>query len=153
MRMLNPRRLVDGRIDAKIEHPELGWIPYTASPDGDPEIWRELQARADIAPYDPASDPIIAEKRASASTTRTAFCLALKRAGILSPADAITAAKGDWPDSFTAALDALPGGIDRDEAQIVWAAVSEIVRTDPVLLALQSYLSLTDEQVDGLFGL
>lgn len=36
-------RFIDGgRIDCEIEHPEYGWIPFTAAPD-DPELHgREL---------------------------------------------------------------------------------------------------------------
>ena len=155
MRALNPRYLADGRIDAEIEHPAHGWIPYTAAPaTGDEEmeaIWQVLKARPDVQPYDPGSE--IEDRRSGAWISRTKFCLALKRAGILSPADALIAAKGDWPDTFNAALTALPGRIDQDEAQIVWAAVAEVHRMDPVLLAVQAHLSLTDAQVDALFGI
>lgn len=29
----NVTRLEDGRFDCEIEHPQFGWIPFTADPD------------------------------------------------------------------------------------------------------------------------
>lgn len=42
-------RLEDGRIDCEINHPNLGWIPFTADPnDVEPHgraIWKAANAR------------------------------------------------------------------------------------------------------------
>lgn len=46
-----------GTLDCEIEHPALGWIPYTASPDDSDEFCRTLHAEilagghGEIAPY------------------------------------------------------------------------------------------------------
>jgi hypothetical protein len=57
MNIRNPKHSVNGWIDCELEHPELGWIPHTASPD-DPETQqtyaRILNGEAGaIAPADP----------------------------------------------------------------------------------------------------
>lgn len=49
----NAVEMPDGRFDCEINHPQFGWIPFTASPD-DPEphgrmIW---QAIKDAQPKD-----------------------------------------------------------------------------------------------------
>ena len=50
-----------GSIDVEIEHPALGWVPFTASPDDISEEGRELYqavvAAGDIAPYVPPELP------------------------------------------------------------------------------------------------
>ena len=85
-----------------------------------------------------------------AHVTRTQFCLAAKGYALLSPADAIDAAKGGWPAAFTAALSSMPG-IDVDEAQIVWAAATEIHRAHPIMEAMRDYLQWTPGQMDAFF--
>lgn len=85
-----------------------------------------------------------------ASVTRAQFCLAAKAYALLSPADAIDAAKGGWPAAFTAALSAMPG-VDVDDAQIVWGAVGEIHRNHPLMEAMRGYLQWTPEQMDSFF--
>lgn len=88
--------------------------------------------------------------RETASLTRAQFCVAVKRAGLLPEAEAIDAAKGNWPQTFSDALSGLP--VDETEAQIVWASVTEIPRNDTVLEALRVYAGMTDEQIDEMFG-
>lgn len=47
----NPVRLESGDIDLEWNHPSLGWIPFTASPD-DPETHgREIYALADAGEF------------------------------------------------------------------------------------------------------
>lgn len=57
MEYRNPRYNRWGTIDVEINHPALGWIPFTASPD-DPEqygrdIYEQLR-QEDVAPYEPS---------------------------------------------------------------------------------------------------
>jgi len=53
-------------VDCEIEHPEYGWIPFTASPS-DPEeygrdLYNEIIQSQNIAPYQPPSDDAVAEE-------------------------------------------------------------------------------------------
>ncbi|WP_353981688.1 DUF4376 domain-containing protein [Salinicola endophyticus] len=40
----NPTRHADGTLDCEIEHPTLGWIPFTASPDDPEPLGHEIHA-------------------------------------------------------------------------------------------------------------
>lgn len=64
MNAKNPQRNALGTIDLEIEHPEFGWIPFTADP-ADP-VGADLYASAEagefgpVAPYEapPVPEPI-----------------------------------------------------------------------------------------------
>lgn len=105
--------------------------------------WRRTWTIADIP---------ISDIRAGASLTRLEFCNALAAAGILTDVDAIQGAKGDWPSAMLTFLDYLTPEQARD-AQIEWATADSIRRMHPFVLSLGSWLGLTDEQVDALFGI
>lgn len=99
----------------------------------------------------PSEADQLAKWRTRATTTRTRFCIAAKRLGMLTPEEAILAARGGWPQSFADALGSLPAEIDADEAQIVWAATTEVHRNDPVLNAVATANGFTPEHIDELF--
>jgi len=53
----NPAFNQYGTIDLEIDHPQFGWLPFTASPNDSEERGRDLYARASagaVAPYVPA---------------------------------------------------------------------------------------------------
>lgn len=67
-----------GTIDCEINHPKLGWIPFTASPDDDEELGRQIHAdilagrAGPVAPYVaplPSPEQIAAEARAYLAST------------------------------------------------------------------------------------
>lgn len=96
-------------------------------------------------------DELLYGLRSTASLTRREFCLALAVSGVLQPEDAIAAAKGEWPavmDSFLSFLDRAQS----TDAQIEWAATGSIDRLHPFVLSLASWLGLSDQQLDDLFG-
>jgi hypothetical protein len=100
------------------------------------------------------SDVPIEDIRAGASLTRRAFCLALASADILPPAEAIDAAKGNWPATFDAALAGL-SDTEKFAAQIEWATAQNVQRAHPLIamLAGPDAANLSDAQVDTLFGI
>jgi hypothetical protein len=79
MKTRNPIYTADGRIDCEIEHPQYGWIPFTASPD-DPEqhgrdIFAAAVASGNVAPYvAPVIDPaeVFAAEQAEQEAKRQA---------------------------------------------------------------------------------
>lgn len=93
----------------------------------------------------------LAEWRSNATLSRRQFCIAAYRAGLLSEADAVLAAKGEWPASFDAALVGLPANLVT-EAKIEWAAVSEIRRTAPLLETVRQSAGVTEDVLDTMFG-
>tara|TARA_R110000851_G_C12832488_1_gene540824 strand:+ start:262 stop:624 length:363 start_codon:yes stop_codon:yes gene_type:complete len=96
-------------------------------------------------------EPTIEEQRADMSLTRRAFCLVLVGEDILPPAEAIEAAKGNWPATFDAALGDMSDA-DKVDAQIEWATAQNVQRKHPLIAMLATAASLTDTQVDALFG-
>lgn len=90
--------------------------------------------------------------REGATLSRRQFCIAAYRAGLLSEADAIAAAKGEWPASFDFALEGLPTSVVT-EAKIEWASVSEIRRTAPLLEIVRASQNVPAETLDTMFGL
>jgi len=53
MKTRNPIFTESGWIDCEIEHPQYGWIPFTASPDDVEPLGRELfsKLKGSAAPY------------------------------------------------------------------------------------------------------
>lgn len=99
----------------------------------------------------PAPAPDLGALRAKAKLTKAQFIVRCKRAGILSAEDALSAAKGDMPPTFLAAITAAGG--DADEAQIVWASVAEVWRLDPYIQILAALPAIGDAVADTLFGI
>lgn len=123
--------------------PEGVWREVAQAPNAPMEQWRWTdEGPLDIAP------PDVSAWRETAFLSRMEFCLAIKRAGILTPQEAVSAAKGDMPAIFAAAV----GEQDVDEAAIVWAAARQIERAHPLLELARLHLGWTPEQVDTLFG-
>lgn len=89
---------------------------------------------------DPMTDvetepPTLDQIRASASMTKREFCRKLLALGILPPDEALTAARGGWPDTFaayTAGMDALASA----DAQIEWAGATSVDYAHPMLHGL-----------------
>lgn len=77
MKTRNPIYIANGRINCEIEHPQYGWIPFTASPTDVEPLGRELfaqlkdSAAAYVAPPPPPA-PTQAEQEAQRQLAYTA---------------------------------------------------------------------------------
>lgn len=59
MQIKNIRYNQHGTIDCEIDHPQFGWIPFTADPDDCEQHGRDIYAAAlaaGPAPYEPPQD-------------------------------------------------------------------------------------------------
>lgn len=143
-------------------HPDRGY--WQTTDDVPPALLAQYPAGTVEVPLKPANGATwngtvwlppqpapLAERRASARMGRKQFCLAVKAAGILSPTEAVQAAKGDLPASFQAALEA--AGIDGADAAIIWATSDEIWRTDPLIEILAALPRIGAAAADALFGI
>ena len=98
----------------------------------------EVAPNAPIIPdytLPPTPEQALAERRAAARLDKTTFCLALKDLQVLPVAEAVAAARGEWPvtfDEFTASLSADAAAT----AMIRWAGAQTINYADPMLQAL-----------------
>lgn len=152
MEFSNPVFNAVGTIDCDINHPDFGWIPYTCSDVENPEFYAELLAAGPAAyvPQDPAE--ILASARAIAFAPREDFCNRCADLGILSDAEAIAAAKGEWPAPMAYFLAYLDAKQQRD-AQVAWASCATVQRTHWAVLAMVSTGVVTEEQADTLCGI
>jgi len=105
---------------------------------------------------DPA--PSIETLRSKAVLSRSQFIQAVSAAAILTKALAIDAAAGGIPTFFIAALDGLVAAqamtqAEADQAEILWAGLTQVERNHPLIPIAQGALGLSDAQVDALFGI
>jgi hypothetical protein len=126
----NPIFTETGAIDCEINHPQFGWIPFTASADDVEMIGREFFAlhKDNAAPY--VEPPIPPAPPEMLECSPAQMRVALHRAGLL--------------DQVQALVDADP------EAAIVWEYATTIVRQSPFIDALGKK-AFTPEQIDDLF--
>ena len=55
MQVKNPQYNTLNTIDCEIEHPQFGWIPFTASPDDTEQTGRDIYAQAVAGDYGPVA--------------------------------------------------------------------------------------------------
>lgn len=120
-----------GTIDCEIEHPQFGWIPFTADPNDSEQIGREIHAAAvlgEVAAYVPPEPVIVIPDRVTARQ----FKLQLLAAGLLDSVEG-------WIATQSQAV------------QIAYANSGTFVRTEPMMAAGFAALGFTSEQVDAFF--
>ena len=130
----NPVRNAHGGIDCEINHPEFGWIPFTASPDDDIQFGREMFARLSrdtVADYVPPPPPGPSAYRLS----RWQFHAMLEIMGI----------RG----AVYAAIEAIPDATSRAVARAKLTQASYFDRSDPLIALLAPSVGLTDAQIDA----
>lgn len=107
--------------------------------------WQRLQTAEALAGSN------LAAWRASATMSRTEFCLALVVAGILSSAEAIGAARGDIPASFEPVVAAIPEPA-QTAVRIRWAAMTEVERLNPFVAMVAEAAAIPAATLDAIFG-
>jgi len=133
MKFRNPRFNALGGIDGEIDHPHLGWVPFTAAPDDPEPMGRELFAAAVAGEFGPVASyvpPPPAPEPVPPAITRRQLRLWLVRSGF-------TLAKVE------AAIDKLPEP-QRTEARIEWEDATEFERGHPLLRQLAGALLKLD---------
>ena len=126
-------------LDCEVNHPEIGWIPFTTSSDATGPIEKAVWAAVDVnevAPYAPRSPE---EARAAMPTlSARQFRLGLIDGGI------------DLADVETA-ITAIPDPVERQKGQVEWEYATQFNRLHPLVVQLSSALGLTPEQVDAMW--
>src|SRR5699024_10844066 len=126
-------------IDVEYEHPEYGWIPFTATPDDVEELGQQIYAaakRGDSGPVAPYTPPQPAPEPVPAQVTRRQGRLALLEAGKL--------------DAVEAAIDSIEDPAQKRAAQIEYEA-DTWERGNAFLQTLWAQLGGTEEELDELF--
>lgn len=136
MWLRNPIYTADGRIDCEVNHPELGWIPFTASLHDVEPTGREIYAAAlemgpsDYVEADPAR--VLQQERDGMVASRFQAMAALLQAGLLDQAKAAV-------------------GKSSPIAQLAWSEATEFRRNGPMMIEIANGLGLSDDQIDDLF--
>jgi hypothetical protein len=142
MEYRNPEFNEHGTIDCEIEHPDLGWIPFTADPNDVEPLGAEVfnAAKDSAAPYEPAheTDPLTPEQ-----------LLAIERAGMI--CSRLQGRLTLGPETC-AALDALAADPDTPWAmrETITGAI-EWSRTSQAMDELGYALGYTADEMDALF--
>jgi|SRR5690625_3733743 len=126
-------------IDVELNHPEYGWIPFTASPDDPEEHGRDIYAAAKAGEYGPVAPytpPPPAPAPVPAQVTRRQGRLALLDVGKL--------------DAVESAIAAISDPVERRAAQIEYEA-DTWERGNAFLQAMWAQLGGTEEELDELF--
>lgn len=150
-----------GTIDCEVEHPNLGWIPFTASQtDVGGDGAGIFEAAKDTAteyvapppPPEPTPEELLEQARAAAFLSRDQFLLAAVAAGIVTEEVAEEAASGAWPAGFNTFLSDLTAS-QRITAKATWADGVRVARNNPILALIAADQGITDAQLDALFGI
>jgi hypothetical protein len=126
-----------GTIDCEIQHPSLGWVPFTADPNDVAAHGRELYAAViadgNIAAYLP---PTPEEARAALpDLSRKQFRLGMRDLGITSA-------------MIDATLSAIPDEEQKEIAQIEWEDSDSYSRMHPLIAQIAATFGKADEQID-----
>lgn len=101
----------------------------------------------------PEPEPLTLEHvRAATAIDRALFCNRLADHQVLTDAEAISAAKGDWPEAMLFFLGFLTAQQQRD-AQITWASCVTVERNHWLVLAMISMEIVTEAVADAVFGI
>lgn len=91
-------------------------------------------------------------RRKTVSISKSQFCVNAFAAGLLAEEEAVLAAKGDWPESFTTALSSLTPS-EVVAAKIEWASISVVRRNAPLLELVRASQNIPESVVDSIFGI
>jgi hypothetical protein len=134
MNYRNPKYTADGRIDCEIEHPQYGWIPFTADPNDTEShghaLFDLITKEGGIAPYDPPEpDPITSQNvKAEAYRRIIAICPEWKQRNLTAQAVLLTEkGRANWTVEEQAAWDA---------GEAIWTQIAAIRAASDVLEAI-----------------
>lgn len=128
-------------IDVEYEHPEYGWVPFTARPDDVEELGQqiyEMAKRGDFGAVAPYSPPPPVPTPIPHSVTRRQGRLALLEVGKL--------------DDVEAAIGAIENPVERRAAEIEYEA-DTWERSNAFLQGMWAQLGGTETELDALFVL
>lgn len=108
----------------------------------------EVDLMDEVAPSFP---PSLDEFRAKAYLPRYEFLAACVTAGIITQETAEEAADGSWPAAFDTFLTGL-ADTGRITAKAVWADGKVVKRNSTILALIAADASVTEEQLDVMFG-
>ena len=142
-------------IDVEYKHEDLGWIPMTITVKDYPELWAEAMKLSPSVNKEFVDQQLLSDaaaRRAILSTSRAALSLKLRKLDVFSQEEAIQAARGEFPKKLGDIIAKHEPKLSLEDAEILWAGMTTIDRTDPISEALRKHLNQTPVQMDELFS-
>jgi hypothetical protein len=139
-----------GTIDCEINHPDYGWIPFTASPNDPDQLGKDIFASmdpADVAPYiPPPPQPLPVPETVS---DRQFFqALAMPPYELITREEALAAVKtGEIPAAMVTLINALPDE-SRFGAEMLLSGATEFKRAHPLTAALGLAFGWDNAKID-----
>lgn len=138
---------------------EDGWFELSSGAICSPAYagWADGSGHSlEEAPAFPPHVATLAEKRAAVLPPKLDFCLVLMRLAILPAAECKAATRREWPATFAGFVAGMSEA-DATEAEIRWAAATQIFYTNPLLQALAQFKAGGDPLqatalIDAIFG-
>lgn len=136
MSFRNPKHNHFGGIDMEVDHPQFGWIPFTAHPDDTEARGRDLYEAAlpSAAPADPVPEP---EVIMPALTPRQLWLAALTA--------------GVTKDSVLQHVDQIEDPEEREWLRIELLEANSFMRTHPAIDMLAVMIGMPTSQLDTLW--
>jgi hypothetical protein len=150
MEYRNPQWSANNFIDCEINHPQFGWIPFTADPNDNgtffdvAELYNEMKEDPSILPYVPPLPEVPAQ-----ITRRQCAVMMLSQNMITGQEAILMTQSGIPPANVQTYFDAMPEP-QRTMAIIDFAAVN-YYRNNPLLADLMAANGMTEQQVDQFF--
>lgn len=141
--------ITDPSVEVIANYPE-GTVETTKRPSPQHQLIDDVWVFVEKTPEQTEED--LQLWRETASLSKKQFCINAHKAGLLTEDEAILAAKGDWPESFTTALYGLTSS-QVVEAKIEWASISVVRRNAPLLEIVRASQNISESLVDTVFGI
>ncbi len=157
MDIRNPVYTATGAIDCEVAHPELGWIPFTASPQDIEAHGREIFAAArqmgpasHVAPAAPLPEEILAAERVTMRLSFSQLLIGLVAESWLSEPEGDAWLAGQLPAAVSALIETLPME-QRFAARARALRPSVVERLDPLVVLLAGSQGRGEEELDVFF--
>lgn len=139
-------------VDCEIDHPNFGWIPFTASPDDTEALGVEIYNAAtklNLKPYvAPKSDPNV-DRAALPPLSRRQVFIGLVATGLITETEALLAST-TMPALVEAAIRTLPKEA-QSPARLTFALFVEAKRMDPIVSLLGAAAGMNEEALDNFW--
>lgn len=109
------------------------------------KAWIDPRTEADLAAE-------LEARRHAAHLAKPAFLMRCMELGLLNPAEAGEASRGEIPEPFQEAFESMTP-YEQDELIIIWPSVTQIGRMDDFILKIAQARNIPPELLDLLFGI
>jgi len=151
MNFRSAKYIVNNWIDCEIDHPTLGWIPFTADPldtgaEFDvAELYDRMTRSPSIQPYVPVPEVVIIP-----DLSFPQLLIGLVAEQWITEVDGDAWLAGTLPTAVLEVISSLPSEM-QFPAKARALRPSMIVRADPLVAALAAYEGKTPEELDEFF--